>query len=270
MLELLVKSTRKRVEEAKGKVPFSDLVAQVAAQEKTQNGRVAFAFEKNLKQEGISFICEVKKASPSKGIIAPDFPYLQIALEYEKAGAQAVSVLTEPEYFLGNNKYLADISRAVSIPVLRKDFIIDAYQLYEAKLIGADAVLLICTLLDLKTLKKYLQICDALGLSALVEVHTKEEIAAALAAGARVIGVNNRNLQTFTVDLNRCLTLRELVPREIVYVAESGIQSRRELELLEEAGVDAVLIGEALMKSKDKTAMLAYLQGKRGGIGDKN
>ncbi|NLM51476.1 MAG: indole-3-glycerol phosphate synthase TrpC [Firmicutes bacterium] len=262
MLDVLVESTRKRVAAAKREVPLDNLLRQVSAHEKRKNRREAFIWEKVLKQAGISFICEVKKASPSKGIISPDFPYLEIAAQYEKAGAHAISVLTEPEYFLGNNRYLTEISESVSIPVLRKDFIIDEYQLYEAKLLGADAVLLICAILEAEVLKKFLQLCDTLGLSALVEAHTEEEIAAALAAGARVIGVNNRDLKTFNVDVGRCLAFRELVPEEVVYVAESGIKARQEVELLEQAGVDAVLIGEALMKSPDKAAMLAYLKGK--------
>lgn len=229
--------------------------------------RGPFAFEKALKGSGISFICEVKKASPSKGIIAQDFPYTMIACEYAEAGANAISVLTEPGYFLGSDAYLREISRVVDIPVLRKDFIIDEYQLWQSKLIGADAVLLICALLDTETLAEYIGICDELGLSALVEAHTGEEIRSALEAGARVIGVNNRDLRTFEVDINNCIKLRELVPDGITYVAESGISTREDILLLEKAGVDAVLIGEGLMKSSDRKAMLSYLRGKAEGKG---
>ncbi|NLY43384.1 MAG: indole-3-glycerol phosphate synthase TrpC [Clostridiaceae bacterium] len=265
ILETLADVTRVRVESAKRKAPLDDLKSQIFYKGKVQryHEREDFAFEEVLKKEGISFICEVKKASPSKGIIAPFFPYQEIAVQYEEAGAHAVSVLTEPEYFKGRDIYLKEISKSVRIPVLRKDFIIDEYQIYESKLIGADAVLLICALLDTGTLKRYIGICDELGLSALVEAHTKEEIASAIEAGARVIGVNNRNLRNFEVDIQNCIKLRELVPKDIIYVAESGIQTREDISLLEKAGVDAVLIGEALMKSTDKKAMLSYLKGVR-------
>jgi len=266
ILQKVVESTRRRVQAAKSSVPVAELQARILERQKTGtfNTRQDFAFEEALKKEGLSFICEVKKASPSKGVIAPVFPYREIALEYEKAGAQAISVLTEPEHFQGSDIYLKEISEAVSIPVLRKDFILDAYQIYEAKLLGADAVLLICALLDTETLQEYLGICDGLGLSALVEAHSKAEIASALEAGARIIGVNNRNLKTFEVDIRNCLMLRDLVPKEILYVAESGIQTPEEIALLERAGVDAVLLGEVLMRSADKKAMLAYLQSGAG------
>lgn len=227
--------------------------------------REPFAFEKALRGNGISFICEVKRASPSKGVIAQDFPYARIAFEYAEAGADAISVLTEPEYFLGSDAYLCEISRTVDIPVLRKDFIIDEYQIWQSKLIGADAVLLICALLDTETLGRYIGICDELGLSALVEAHTGEEVRSALEAGARVIGVNNRDLRTFEVDINNCIRLRELVPDGITFVAESGIHNREDILMLEKAGVDAVLVGESLMRSSDRKAMLSYLKGKTAG-----
>ena len=218
-------------------------------------------FERALKKDGISFICEVKKASPSKGLIAPDFQYLDIAREYEAAGADAISVLTEPEFFLGSDAYLTEIRQSVGIPVLRKDFTVDEYQLYEAKTIGADAVLLICALLDTAVLRRYISICDTLGLSALVEAHTEAEVISALDAGARIVGVNNRDLKTFNVDLNTCIRLRPLVPRDITFVAESGIRNGEDITQLREAGVDAVLIGETLMRSADKKAALAALKG---------
>ncbi|HHW00518.1 MAG TPA: indole-3-glycerol phosphate synthase TrpC [Clostridiaceae bacterium] len=263
ILEKIAQSTRMRVESAKRKMSFEDLKSKIFCNGtvKKFQKRDDFAFERTLKSEGISFICEVKKASPSKGIISPDFPYLEIAVQYEKAGANAISVLTEPEFFKGNDIYLEGISEKVRIPVLRKDFIVDEYQIYESKLIGADAVLLICALLDTATLKKYIEICDELGLSALVEAHTEEEVASAIEAGARVIGVNNRNLKTFEVDIQNCIALRRLVPEDIIYVAESGIQTRNDIILLEKAGVDAVLVGETLMRSTDKQAMLSYLRG---------
>jgi len=266
ILETLAESTRIRVESAKRRVSFDDLKSRIFCEGQIRrfNRREDFAFEKALRlrdDAGIAFICEVKRASPSKGIIAPVFPYREIAVQYEDAGARAISVLTEPEYFKGSDIHLKEISGIVNIPVLRKDFIIDEYQIYEAKLAGADAVLLICSLLDTATLKGFVETCDELGLSALVEAHTKEEVASAVDAGARVVGVNNRNLRTFQVDITNCMNLRELVPEDVIYVAESGIQAREDIVLLEKAGVDAVLIGEALMKSEDKKAMLSYLRG---------
>lgn len=266
ILDLLAKAARERVKEAKRKVPLEELKAGLyeGLQVKRFHNREDFAFEKALRKDTISFICEVKKASPSKGEIAKDFPYLEIGLEYEAAGACAISVLTEPEYFKGSNTYLTKISKAVAIPVLRKDFTIDEYQIYEAKALGADAVLLICALLDVDTIKRYLEICDELGLSALVESHTKEEVQEAITAGARVIGVNNRNLDTFEVDIHNCTNLRELVPKEVLFVAESGIKTPEDIAVLKEVRVDAVLVGETLMRSKDKKKMIAYLRGDKG------
>ena len=183
-----------------------------------------FPFEKALAKSGLSYICEIKKASPSKGIIAENFPYVQIAKEYEQAGAAAISVLTEPQWFKGKNEYLEEISKNVKIPLLRKDFTVCEYQIYEAKTIGASAVLLICALLDTNTIKQWIRLCDSLGLSTLVEAHTEKEVQSALDAGARVIGVNNRNLRDFTVDISTCTKLRKLVPDNILFVGESGIK----------------------------------------------
>lgn len=220
-----------------------------------------FPFEKALSAKGISFICECKKASPSKGLIAENYPYLSIAKEYEQAGASCISVLTEPKWFLGKNEYLRQIVQAVSIPCIRKDFIVDAYMIYETKLLGASALLLICSLLPTQTLKEYIGICDRLGLSALVEAHDEAEINSAIEAGARMIGVNNRNLKDFTVDINNSGRLRTLVPENILFVAESGITCRADVASLERAHVDAVLIGETLMRSCNKKAMLDDLKG---------
>lgn len=220
-----------------------------------------FPFEKALSAKGISFICECKKASPSKGLIAENYPYLSIAKEYEQAGASCISVLTEPKWFLGKNEYLRQIAQAVSIPCIRKDFIVDAYMIYETKLLGASALLLICSLLPTQTLKEYIGICDRLGLSALVEAHDEAEINSAIEAGARMIGVNNRNLKDFTVDINNSGRLRTLVPENILFVSESGITCRADVASLERAHVDAVLIGETLMRSCNKKAMLDDLKG---------
>lgn len=265
ILDTLAKSSRHRVEEAKKGVTLDTLKSLIYCNNIVQSfhNRGDFAFEKALKEKGISYICEVKKASPSKGVIAENFPYLDIAKDYEEAGATAISVLTEPEYFKGCNTYLTEISQNINIPVLRKDFTVDEYQLYEAKVIGADAVLLICTLLDTDTIQRYIKICDDLGLSALVEAHTKEEVDSAIKAGARIIGVNNRNLKTFEVNINNSTSLRKNVPQNILFVAESGIQTSNDISTLINAGVDAVLIGEALMRSSNKKEMLASLTPKQ-------
>ena len=215
-----------------------------------------FSFEKTLKQPGLSFICECKKASPSKGIIAEDFPYLDIAREYEAAGADAISCLTEPKWFLGSDEYLKEIAAEVKIPVLRKDFTVDEYMIYEAKVFGASAVLLIMSILTDEQVKEYLGICDTLGLSALVECHDEEEIKRALDCGGRVIGVNNRNLKDFSVDMGLAARLRSLIPEEKVFVSESGIKDAGDIAKVKEMGADAVLVGEALMRSPDKAAVL--------------
>ncbi|MCR4768096.1 MAG: indole-3-glycerol phosphate synthase TrpC [Saccharofermentans sp.] len=220
-----------------------------------------FAFENKLKEAGISFICECKKASPSKGIIASDFPYLDIAKSYETAGASCISVLTEPKWFMGSLDYLEEIASEVSIPVLRKDFTIDEYMIYEARAKRASTVLLICSILDADTLGRYIRICDELELTALVEAHDKNECDMALGEGARVIGVNNRNLRDFTVDPSNCLRLREYVGDKALFVAESGVKTREDVEALEKESVDAVLIGESMMRAEDKTAFLNSLKG---------
>lgn len=215
-----------------------------------------FRFERALKKQGMSFICEVKKASPSKGIIAEDFPYVKIAKEYERAGADCVSVLTEPKWFLGSDEIFKEIRRAISLPMIRKDFTVDAYQIYEAKVMGADAVLLICALLSTPAIREYLAICDELGMTALVEAHDEAEIASAVEAGARVIGVNNRNLKNFTVDFSNSARLRASIPHTAVFVAESGVKGPEDIAALKSVGADAVLVGEALMRAEDKTGAL--------------
>lgn len=255
ILDTIVESTRRRVEDRKQFRSEASLKYAAMAAPKED-----FRFEKALAAKEMSFICEVKKASPSKGLIAPKFPYLDIGREYERAGAAAISVLTEPEFFQGDDRYLEEIKRAVSIPVLRKDFTIDPYQIYEAKLLGADAVLIICALHTEKTVRAYLEICDTLGLSALVEAHTAEEVEMARSAGARIIGVNNRDLKTFRVDLDTCIGLRRLIPPDVLFVAESGVRSAADIARLQASGVDAVLIGETLMRSEDKTQALEALR----------
>ncbi len=221
----------------------------------------AFAFEQALAKPGLSFICECKKASPSKGLIAPEFPYLDIARAYEVAGADAISVLTEPKWFLGSDQYLQEIAAAVDIPCLRKDFTVDEYMIYEAKVLGASAVLLICSLLKEGEIRDSIALCDTLGLSALVEAHDEDEVKMALRAGARVIGVNNRNLKTFSVDTENSKRLRELLPPDVLFVSESGVRSAQDVAELRAIGADAVLIGETLMRAADKHAKLAELRG---------
>lgn len=256
ILDQLAASSRKRVEQRKLEIPFEEVKEKALALGSTGD----FPFEKALAAEGMSFICEVKKASPSKGLIAPDFPYLQIAKDYEAAGAAAISVLTEPERFLGNDQYLLEIAQAVSIPVLCKDFTVDAYQIYEAKLLGASAVLLICAILTDEELKSFLEIAHGLGLSALVEAHDETEVKRAIAAGAKIIGVNNRDLKTFTVDVNNSVRLRSLIPADKIYVSESGIKTAADVGVLYRNGTNAVLIGETLMRSEDKGAELTKLR----------
>ncbi len=257
ILEKIAASTKKRVEAAKKKVSAEDVKQAALGMPK-----LTFTFEKALKKDDIAFICEVKKASPSKGIIAEDFPYLNIAKEYEAAGADCISVLTEPEFFLGSTEYLREIAAAVKTPCIRKDFVVDEYMIYEARTLGASAVLLICAILGNERLEEYIGICDTLGLSALVEAHDEDEIKMAVTAGARIIGVNNRNLRDFSVSTDNAVKLRALVPDGVIFVAESGIKNAEDIQTLSAAGVDAVLIGETLMRASDKKAALAEQKGK--------
>jgi len=256
ILDRLADHARERVEEAKRRQSLAEIRQRALDMPKGN-----FAFEEALRKPDIAFICECKKASPSKGLIAPEFLYLSIAREYEAAGADAVSVLTEPKWFLGSDKYLKDIAEAVSIPCLRKDFTVDEYMIYEAKLLGASAVLLICSILSEEQIKEYIGICDGLGLSALVEAHDGEEVEIALRAGARMIGVNNRNLKDFSVDTENSRRLRQMIPPEVLFVSESGVGSAEDVSRLRGIGADAVLIGETLMRAADKKAKLRELKG---------
>lgn len=256
ILEQLAEHTKERYEKRIGEKPLSLVKAQALA---VQKG--TFVFEKALSKNRLAFICEVKKASPSKGLISADFPYLAIARQYEAAGADCISCLTEPKWFLGSDEYLQEIAKTVQIPVLRKDFTVCDYQIYEAKLLGAGAVLLICALLSMQELEEYIDICDALGMSALVEAHDEKEIETAVRAGARVIGVNNRNLRDFSVDTSNAARLRALVPPGILFVSESGVKTRSDIEKIEKSGANAVLIGETLMKSANIGEKLRELRG---------
>ena len=255
ILEEIAARTVQRVAEEKAAVPLSEMKKRAEA----LDANTGFPFRKALSGDEISFICEVKRASPSKGLIAPDFPYLDIARDYERAGASAISCLTEPFWFKGRDEYLAEISNAVKI--LRKDFTVDEYMIYQAKTLGASAVLLICSILSKEQLSEYLGIAHSLGLSALVEAHDEDEVRTALSVGAGIIGVNNRDLRTFTVDINNSARLRKLVPPEILFVSESGIKTAADIEALRSNGTNAVLIGETLMRSPDKKAALDELRG---------
>lgn len=256
ILDQLADYARQRVEEAKRQTPLAEIKQQALALPKGD-----FRFEKALAKPGLSFICECKKASPSKGLIAADFPYLQIAKEYEAAGADAISVLTEPKWFLGSDRYLEEIASSVSTPCLRKDFTVDEFMIYQAKLLGASAVLLICAILDDAQLREYLALCDGLGLSALVEAHDGAEVDRALNAGARILGVNNRDLKNFTVDTENSRRLRARIPEDVLFVSESGVRTAEDVARLAAIGADAVLIGETLMRAPDKTAKLQELKG---------
>ncbi len=256
MLDKIVDKTEERLIEAKKIKSLDEIKEEVSKLDITKD----FPFKKALETPEISIISEVKRASPSKGLIAEDFDYVGIAKEYESAGASAISVLTEPYFFKGSNDYLKEISENVSIPLLRKDFVIDEYMIWEAKLLGASAVLLIVSILDIVQLKKYLDLAHDLGLSAIVETHDGNEIRTAMNVGAEIIGVNNRNLNDFTVDIENSINLRRCVSDNIIFISESGIKTKEDVARLKENNVDAVLIGETLMKSDDKKAMISELK----------
>lgn len=256
ILEEIAAYARERTVAAERKMPLADIRRRAE-----EMPRGDFSFEKALRKPGLSLICECKKASPSRGLIAPDFPYVQIAREYEAAGADCISVLTEPKWFLGRDEYLEEIASAISIPCLRKDFTVSEYMIYEARLLGASAVLLIVSLLSETQLQEYLGLCRELGISALTEAHSAEEIGTAVRAGASVIGVNNRNLRDFSVDTGNSAALRELVPPGVLFVSESGVTGAADTEKLREIGADAVLVGEALMRASDKKAKIRELRG---------
>ena len=256
ILDQLADAARERVARSKKSTPLHVLRREALALPKGD-----FPFERALSGPELAFICECKKASPSKGLIAPEFPCLQIAKDYEAAGAEAVSVLTEPKWFLGSDDYLREIAGAIGIPCLRKDFTVDEYMLFEAKTLGASAALLICAILDEVQLTDCIAVCDELGLSALVEAHDPAEVETALRAGARVVGVNNRNLKDFTVDTGNSRRLRAMIPKDVLFVSESGVKDAADVRAAREMGADAVLVGEALMRAPDKRAKLKQLRG---------
>ena len=256
ILDELENYSRLRVQADKEKISLEEI--KIAAQNsKLGNGK---NFISALRRQGLSFICEVKKASPSKGIIAENFPYVEIAKEYAAAGADCISCLTEPKYFLGSGKIFTEIRAEITTPMIRKDFTVDEYQIYQAKTMGADAVLLICAILSTAEIERFLEICQNLKICAIVETHNESEIKSALNAGAEIIGVNNRNLKNFTVDFETAAKLRELIPPEKIFVAESGVKTPADISTLKKIGADAVLIGETLMRAKDKKAALESLR----------
>ena len=257
ILDKIVAATEKRVGDAKANLPLSELQQQVERMPITKE----FPFEQALQELDFNFICEVKKASPSKGVIAEEFPYLEIANDYEMAGAAAISVLTEPDFFLGSPQYLQEIAESVHIPVLRKDFIIDEYQIYEAKVWGASAILLIAAILDDDTMQRFHELADSLGLSCLVEAHDETEVLRAVSIGARIIGVNNRNLKDFTVDVNNSIRLRNLVDDSVIFVSESGLDTAADIQCLRDNDIHAALMGESFMRSANKVEKLAELYG---------
>lgn len=263
ILQKIADKTKERIDQAKIRQPLVLLKDQIFVNKELElaSGKQLPDFLEALSKPGMSYICEVKKASPSKGLIAPVFPYLDIAADYEAAGASAISCLTEPYWFLGSDQYLREITDQVSIPVLRKDFTIDEYMIYEARALGASAVLLICSILSGTQLKDYLALTESLDMHALVEAHDEDELQRAIDSGARIIGVNNRNLKDFSVDTGNSLRLRDLAPEDKIFVSESGIRTHEDIRLLYENGVNAVLIGETLMRSSDKKAMLEALNG---------
>lgn len=254
ILDEIAASTRRRVEAAKERLPLGKLRELAQAASKPAD------FAAALSRPGLRFICEIKKASPSKGLISPDFPYLDLAADYAGGGADAISCLTEPEWFLGSDEVFREIRSATRLPMIRKDFTADPYQIWEARALGADAVLLICALLDDAALTEYLELAHSLGMAALVEAHDEEEIRRAAAAGARIIGVNNRNLRDFSVDFSNAARLRDLIPEGTLYVAESGVSSPEDVRRLAALGADAVLMGEVLMRSADPRVLLAQMR----------
>lgn len=257
ILDDITASTRIRLESAKKNIPFGE----VRRQAENMPSDTEFPFKKALAKSGLSFICEVKKGSPSKGIISEKFPYLEIARKYEEMGADAISVLTEPEYFKGDNRYLSEIHQTVKTPLLRKDFTIDEYMIYKAKILGASAILLICSILEKSQLSEYLGIAHSLGLSALVETHNEYEIETALSVGAEIIGVNNRDLKTFRVDTATSENLRKYVPSDKIFVSESGIHTAEDIQKMKNINADAVLIGEAFMRSENPSELLERFKG---------
>lgn len=257
-LEKILNARKKDIEEFKKEIPLDELKAAIFNTDKSRD------FYSALALSDISIIAECKKASPSKGLLIEDYDPAKIAGEYEKAGAKAISVLTEPRYFLGSFEDISNVRRSTYLPILMKDFVVDEYQIYQGRLAGADAVLLIVRILEEKELEYLLSVVKNLDMAALVEVHSESELDIALSTSAKAIGINNRDLNSFEVDVNTSIKLAEKAKKEDrIVVSESGIKSREHIKALRDAGVDAVLIGETLIKSKDIGAKIAELTGDR-------
>ena len=253
ILDKILAATRKSVERQKAGRPLAELDCKAASQRPPRD------FAASLKGQGIQLIAEIKRASPSKGPLAPNLDAPSLARTYEKAGASAISVLTEPEFFRGSLADLEAVRAAVDLPILRKDFIVDPYQLWEARAAGADAVLLIAAALPAGDLRRLIKATEQLAMTALVEVHDRKELEQALELDAPVIGINNRNLRDFSVSLETTLELRPLIPGGKVVVSESGIHSRADVQRLRDAGVNAILVGEALVTSPDPDGKIQEL-----------
>lgn len=256
ILDDLVAATKQRLVEEKKQVPLIELKQQA---QQIPNRDSQTIINKFLEPK-LHFIGEIKKSSPSKGTIVDDFPYMKIAQEYQDAKIDAISILTEPTYFQGKLAYLKEISKTSNVPLLRKDFTIDPYMIYQAKVAGASLILLIVAILDDEELISYLKLSQKLGLAALVEVHNENELQRALKANAKIIGVNNRNLKDFTVDINNSLKLRPLVPKQIPFITESGIKTSADIKKLKRAQVNGVLIGETFMKAPDRVKIIQKFQ----------
>jgi indole-3-glycerol phosphate synthase len=259
ILDRIVAHKKQEIKKKKQKVNLETLKARVREVEEVRSFKEALS-----RPDELTLIAEVKKASPSRGVLREDFNPVEIARIYEENGVAAISVLTEERYFLGSMEYLAEIRKAVKIPLLCKDFIFDEYQVYESRAGGADAFLLIAALLSRERIEAFLSLGRGLGMESLVEIHTEEELARVLETSAEIIGINNRDLKTFTVDFSTVLRLRKLIPPGKIVVSESGIQSAQEVELLRQAGINAILVGEVFLKERDIGRKVRELQGGLG------
>jgi indole-3-glycerol phosphate synthase len=255
MLDKIIAQKRQEIEQRKKESTINYLQQRIAQQKPTLDLALA------LKGDHIRLIAEVKQASPSRGMLIPNFNPIELAQTYAEGSAAAISVLTEENYFMGSIEHLAEIKEVVGLPLLRKDFIFDPYQVYESRAYGADALLLIAAILNQEQLKELVSLSDSLGLRCLVEVHNKGEVERAILSEAEIIGINNRDLNTFTIDITTTRRLRPLIPQERIVVSESGIKSKRDIEKLGKWGVDAVLVGEALVTASDIPTKMKELIG---------
>lgn len=260
IIDDIVASTFERVAENKKRNSI-DKLARLAFEKPINKD---YPFEKALRNKAnLAYIMEIKRCVPTKGEITRNFDYKSIAKEYEDIGATAISVMTEPDYFKGDDDFLAEIARIVKIPVLRDDFIVDEYMVYESKLLGADAITLICSVLDEITLMRCLNLAENLGMSAVVEAHSSMQVKKALRVGAKIIAVNNCDLRNFEIDMNNSLELQKMIPEDVIFISRSGVKTYQDICKLEENNVNAVMVGEVLMRSHDKRKTFEILQGLR-------